>query len=135
MWLPSERAVLEIHARVVEHHDDAPAGVLRPGALEAAVERARHGPFPGEGGVHDRVALLVRGIVNGHPFVDGNKRTAFQVLRTVLDENGYHLTASREEAREMLLALARGEQGIEALGHWIRERSRKLDGEDDQHGG
>lgn len=133
MWLPSERAVLEIHARVVEHHDDALAGVLRPGAIEAAVERARHGPFPTEADVPGRVALLVRGLVQDHPFVDGNKRTAFQVLRTVLDENGYHLIASREEAREMLLAVARGEHDLSEIGRWIRGRSRKLDEENDQH--
>lgn len=134
MWLPSERAVLEVHARVVEHHDDALAGVLRPGAIEAAVERARHGPFPTEGDVPDRAGLLVRGIVNGHPFVDGNKRTAFQVLRTTLERNGFRFAASREDTLEMLLSLARGERSLDDLLRWIRGHARKLDDGEGPHG-
>ncbi len=38
-----------------------------------------------------------------HPFMDGNKRTAFAVMDTFLRVNGYVLTLTNEQAHNLVL--------------------------------
>ena len=61
------------------------------------------------------------GIVRNHPFVDGNKRTAYVVCRTFLILNGYDIAATREEKYATFLNLARGDLSENELVGWIRE--------------
>jgi death-on-curing protein len=53
-------------------------------------------------------ALYALVIARNHPFVDGNKRTAFVALETFLLLNGLELTASDAEATVMMLDMAAG---------------------------
>jgi death-on-curing protein len=41
-----------------------------------------------EGDVHDKAAALLVGLVRGHPFASGNRRTAFVATRLFLEQNG-----------------------------------------------
>jgi death-on-curing protein len=49
------------------------------------------------------------GIVENHPFIDGNKRTGFVLGVLFLELNGYRFTATREDAANAVLALASGQ--------------------------
>ncbi|MFN8540502.1 MAG: Fic family protein [Thermomicrobiales bacterium] len=49
-----------------------------------------HDPHPG---AFDKAAMLLRGITQGHPFEDGNKRTGFLTAALYLDLVGYPLPA------------------------------------------
>ena len=53
-------------------------------------------------------ALYTAGIVQNHPFVDGNKRTGFVVGVLFLELNGYRFTASEVAAAQAVLELAAG---------------------------
>ena len=44
-----------------------------------------------------------------HPFIDGNKRTAFAVMDTFIRANGYQLTISDGEAYDLTLQVVQGE--------------------------
>lgn len=55
------------------------------------------------------------GIVKNHPFVDGNKRTSYVMMRTFLKLNGYDLQASNEEKYQIWLSLAAGQLSEEEL--------------------
>ncbi|NJP10112.1 MAG: type II toxin-antitoxin system death-on-curing family toxin [Leptolyngbyaceae cyanobacterium RU_5_1] len=46
-----------------------------------------------------------------HPFVDGNKRTAFAAMDTFLRLNGYALTLSDEQAYVLVVQIANGQVG------------------------
>ncbi|MBB3179566.1 death-on-curing family protein [Variovorax sp. Sphag1AA] len=61
-------------------------------------------------------------IARNHPFVDGNKRTAFVAMELFLDLNGYELDASDEDCVLAMLGLAAGQLSEEALVEWIRIR-------------
>jgi death-on-curing protein len=72
----------------------------------------------------------IAGIVQNHPFVDGNKRTAFVVGVLFLESNGLDFTASEAEAAQAVLELAAGT--IDEIGfalflrdHVKRARKRK----------
>jgi death-on-curing protein len=60
-----------------------------------------------------------------HPFVDGNKRTAFMAMFTFLRLNHYRFTATEAEAAAMFLTLAAGELSEPELAAWIEANSAK----------
>lgn len=124
MWFPTAGQVIQMHDEILERSGGEP-GILYRGPVEAALERARWGPFVGEGDLADRAALLIRGIAREHPFVDGNKRTAFEVADTFLDRNGYYIGATEDEVTTFMVDMARGERSVRAAARWIRRHMRK----------
>lgn len=58
-----------------------------------------------------------------HAFIDGNKRTALAALALFLLQNDFELTASNDEARDIILELAAGAIGEEDIVHWVRNNS------------
>ena len=52
--------------------------------------------------VQEACALLESLLIN-HPFVDGNKRTAFAACDVFLRCNGQHITAKWEQLYELML--------------------------------
>lgn len=61
------------------------------------------------------------GIAKNHPFLDGNKRTAWVVCRTMLLINGRDVSASQEEKYRAVFGLAAGEVSEEAFAQWLRD--------------
>lgn len=55
-----------------------------------------------------QAAVLVHGIAETQPFVEGNKRTALTAMRAFLLLNGYTVTVSQQERMEWMLSLAEG---------------------------
>jgi len=53
-------------------------------------------------------AAYTAGIIQNHPFVDGNKRTGFVIGILFLEMNGFVFTASEAEAAQAVLELAAG---------------------------
>ena len=86
-------------------------GVRDEGALESALAQPSRA-FGGEDlypGVADKAARLCFGIVAGHPFVDGNKRTGAALLGTFLRANG--VAFAHREVLDAILRVASGEEG------------------------
>ena len=79
------------------------------GRLEAAAATPRASMF-GEDiytGVGAKAAAVCLAIVRGHPFSDGNKRVALVALGAALALNGARLTATNDQAYDLIMALAR----------------------------
>ena len=79
-----------------------------------------------EYGENDRAALAAAyayGIARNHPFVDGNKRTAWVLARLFLALNGISLTFAPHDAINMAQGLAGGTVSEEALAQWFRAHS------------
>jgi death on curing protein len=70
--------------------------------------------------IADLAAGYGYGIVKNHPFVDGNKRTAYIVMRTFLKLNGYDIQANDEEKYQIWIDLAIGKLSAIELAEWIR---------------
>ena len=66
-------------------------------------------------------AAYAFGVARNHPFVDGNKRTAFGALIVFLGLNDTEFQVSPENATAMILALAAGEVSEQSLTRWIRD--------------
>lgn len=75
-------------------------------------------------GTDDLFALAAAyafGIARNHPFVDGNKRTAWILARLFLRINAQALSFGEREAIELVQALAAGELTEDELADWLRE--------------
>ena len=68
-------------------------------------------------------AAYAYGIARNHPFVDGNKRTAFVAAEVFLDLNGMTVTASDEQCVLTMARLAAGEMEEADYAAWLRENS------------
>lgn len=70
-------------------------------------------------------AVYAFGICQNHPFIDGNKRTAFLSSVTFLRLNGYRLIATKEDIVKTFLSLADGKIDELSLVKWFRDNSVK----------
>lgn len=93
IWVP-QSAVLELHDRAINEHGGL-AGLRDLGLLESALARPRQiFAYAEQANIVALAAAYTTGIVRNHPFLDGNKRTAFLVALEFLFNNGYRLRES-----------------------------------------
>jgi death-on-curing protein len=109
--------VLAIHADQIERYGGS-EGVRDPGVLEAALYRPQTGYYA------DRIeeaAALWESLAQNHPFIDGNKRTAFAAAYTFLAINGVKITADAGETYEFIAGLYQTHEfAFEKLAGWLR---------------
>ena len=67
--------------------------------------------------------MYALGIIQNHPFIDGNKRVGFVLLELFLNLNEHQLRASDEECVENILAIAASELGDAAIIDWVTAHS------------
>ena len=111
--------VLIAHDEALAAHGGA-SGVRDMGLLDSALARPRNLFAYGETDVAALAAAYGFGIVRNHPFVDGNKRTAFMTTIAFLELNGFRFVATEVEATLQTLALAAGEMEEAAFADWLR---------------
>ena len=117
-WI-EEELVLAIHDRQLAEHGGA-EGLRDPSLLQSALGRPlNHFAYSGPD-IIDLAAKYTAGIVQNHPFVDGNKRTGFVVGVLFLELNGYRFTASEADAAQAVLELAAGTIDQEGYRDFLR---------------
>ena len=98
--------VLAMHADQVERYGGS-HGVRDQGLLEAALYRPQTGYYAD---LIEEAAALWESLGQNHPFVDGNKPTAFAATYTFLAINGARLTADAQETCVFIVALYEANQ-------------------------
>src|SRR5215471_2612375 len=110
--------LLAIHADQIERYGGS-QGVRDPGLLEAALYRPQTGYYAD---LIEEAAALWESLSQNHPFIDGNKRTAFAATYTFLAVNGARLTAGAEETYVFLESLYEvNDFTFENLVTWLRD--------------
>jgi death on curing protein len=124
-WVWIERSVvIAIHGEQLAEHGGA-AGLRDAGLLDSALARPLNIRAYGEPDFAELAAAYGFGIASNHPFLDGNKRTAFVAVELFLALNGYLLNASDAECAVRMLSLAAGEIDEADFARWLREHSVK----------
>lgn len=109
--------VLAIHADQIDRYGGA-AGVRDGGLLEAALYRPQTGYYAD---LIEEAAALWESLAQNHPFVDGNKRTAFAVVYTFLAINGGRIEAKAEATYAFIIRLYEsGTFDFDHLAQWLR---------------
>ena len=99
------------------------AGLRDEGLLESALFT----PFQSFDGndmfpsLQQKAARLGFGLVQNHPFVDGNKRIGAHAMLVFLSLNGVELTYTQQELSGMILDVAAGKQSFEDMVVWIQQ--------------
>ena len=125
VWI-KEAVVIAIHRRQLAEHGGSD-GIRDKGLLESALFRPQYQYNYGNPTIFDLAAAYGYGITNNHPFIDGNKRTAYVVMRTFLRLNGYNIQASAKAKYEIWIRLASSQINEADLSKWIEEKSLKIE--------
>ena len=80
----------------------------------------------------DKAAMLLRGMTQGHPFNDGNKRTGFLVATCFLDLMGYPLPERFDFNRAEALSMAVSADRIRDVAVMAAELERLWAGDAEQ---
>lgn len=120
-WVSAE-SVIEIH-KMVTASTGGSQGVRSLGALESALNSplATFDEADLYPDIIEKVAMLLNSITNNHPFIDGNKRTAFVVTATILEDNGYKTQFTQEEVVSFMLQIAQGNVNQTEIKQWLDE--------------
>jgi len=117
-WITQE-AALAIHEILLAEHGGKP-GILNEGLLRAALDAPRNHYAYEQANPLRLAAIYAHGLIQNHPFVDGNKRVAFTLAITFLEMNGFRFQASEQEAYSAIDDLAAGRLGREEFEDWLR---------------
>jgi death on curing protein len=123
VWVELE-LVLAIHDRQLVEHGGA-EGLRDEGLLQSALGRPQNHFAYESADVVELAAKYTAGIVQNHPFVDGNKRTGFVVGVLFLELNGHCFTASEEAAAQAILDLAAGSMDEQGFCEFLRANSAR----------
>lgn len=99
--------MLSIHDKQIRLYGGL-SGIRDEGLLESAISQPQ-ATFGGEflhPTIVEQAAAYLFHINKNHAFVDGNKRTAFDVMVTFLNLNDYELNLTPEEAEELTIQVA-----------------------------
>ncbi len=120
IWL-GETDALAIHDRQLAEHGGG-TGVRDLSMLQSGLGRPVNRWHYGSDDPAELAAAYAFGVARNHPFIDGNKRTAWVLARLFLALNGHHLAFNKEDAVRAVLALASGDLSEEELADWFRTR-------------
>jgi death-on-curing protein len=76
--------------------------------------------------VFDQAAVALYRIASGHPFSDGNKRTAVLLGELILNQQGFKLKANPDVAVKLLLKIASGKMSLVEVKDWVRKHAVRL---------
>jgi len=122
VWL-GRKLILAIHDEQLAQHGGA-LGVRDDGLLDSALARPLNRAGYGDPNVAELAAVYAIAIARNHPFLDGNKRTAYVALETFLALNGCAFPVSDADAVVATLAMAAGEMNDEEFTAWVRDNTQ-----------
>lgn len=119
--------VLNLHEMLIEFYGGS-NGIRDEKALDSAINR----PFMTFDGIDlyitpiEKAAALIESIAKNHPFVDGNKRTAYYLSRRFLNLNGIEINATQEDKYQFVINIASGQYQYEDIVEWLKNNTITL---------
>jgi death on curing protein len=115
--------ILSIHDILIERFGGA-KGVRDQAGLEAALNR----PYQTFDGYElypnpvDKASAIFESIISNHPFVDGNKRTAYVLMRLVLKQGMLDIVATEDDKYDFVIKSAQGQMTFDEIKTWITSK-------------
>lgn len=123
-WVLVE-VVQAIHNMVLAEHGGG-EGVRDSALLDSAISRAKQKyRYDRRATLFEMAAAYSFGIAKNHPFVDGNKRTAFMTGTIFLEINGYKLVALEAETTSIFEGLAGSKISEPELSTWFEQNTER----------
>lgn len=121
------RQALWIYRRAIEEFGGT-YGVRDEGLLRSALAR----PQVTFGGndlyptLFEKAAALAESMIRNHPFIDGNKRMAWECLDLTLEANGFRLVATTQQGYELMHQIIDRTMTVQDVADWLEARSRRI---------
>ena len=125
----SSAEVEQIHKLLISSFGGSP-GLRDKSALQSALDR----PFQSFDNkdlypsVVEKAAALIESLLTNHPFVDGNKRVGYTVLRLFLMANDLDITASQDNKYEFVINIAAGTLNFDGILSWLTSNTKPKSG-------
>ena len=120
VWILDE-VVESIHSMLLAEHGGG-SGIRDKALLKAALARSKQKfNYDSDVSIFDLAAAYSFGIAKNHPFIDGNKRTAFTIGTLFLEINGFKLIATEVDATVTFENLATDILDENGLSLWFEE--------------
>jgi len=116
---------LGIHEMVVKQFGGS-MGVRDAGGLESALAR----PFQTFGGedlypdLFSKAAAIGESIIINHPFIDGNKRTGYVLMESILRFGGIKIIAANDKLYNFVISISTGETKFEEIVEWLKANTK-----------
>ena len=116
----------KIHKILIDNFGGS-QGIRDMGSLESALAR----PFQSFGNEELypspilKAAALLESILINHPFIDGNKRTAYTLVRLFLNSNSLDFSASQDEKYDFIISTASGKNDFDSIAEWLTNHTVK----------
>ncbi len=122
----STQEIEKLHRTVINEFGGS-HGIRDHAALESAVARPfqtfdNNELYPS---ILEKAASLIESILINHPFVDGNKRTGYILMRLFLIDNNYDITASQDKKYDFVIGIAAGNIKYDAILKWLKSNTQK----------
>ena len=127
MEYPSQKAVLVLHEKIVRQ-SGGHLGFVSISNLAYILETSQDigEDLPEEQAVIRKAGYMLFNLIGLHPFLDGNKRTAFEVVKNFLGLNGWEFRPAEEDAFVTLKSISSGRMDAESTENWVaRNLSRR----------
>lgn len=119
MILTSEK-ILDIHKLIISNFGGID-GVLCQGTIDYLTDQIN-----AKADLFRQAALALHIVANCHPFLDGNKRSAFQIAELILSSEGYAIIAKEEIIIQMLLRIASYQCQVDEVKLWLLKNTGRL---------
>jgi death-on-curing protein len=98
------------------------------GLLESAVLRPQATVFGEDAypSIHEKAAALLHSLARNHPFVDGNKRTAWAATSVFYQANGYTVHVDDGEVVALVVDIAEGQRDVPAIAGTLKSWAREM---------
>lgn len=101
------------------------SGVRDKSMLESAIHRpfatyANKDLYPD---IYLKAGALIQSVVKNHPFIDGNKRTAFSSAILFLKQNEINVMCEKKEGLNFMLDVANKNLSVDEIASWLKKHS------------
>lgn len=112
--------IIEVHDFVIDETGGHP-GLRNRKDLETLLSQVNYPPDRDrKGSLVFVCAQILKSIIQNHPFVDGNKRTALGIVLTLLKRNNYKFKAPKKDIENLVWKIAKGEiNQLDEIEYWI----------------
>ncbi len=122
VWL-LKPAVIAVHNMIIVRFGGTD-GIRDEGLIDSALARPTNiYLYEDCSDISKLAAAYAGGIIQNHPFVDGNKRTGFMAAYMFLDLNGATLQADEISATAMTLSLASSDVDEDDYSNWLAQNT------------